>query len=479
MLHSINRDGYITEVSELWLAKLGYTLDEVLGRRSVEFLTEDSARYAREVVLPTFFQEGNCEVEYEMRRKDGTILPVRLQGVAVYNERGEFVRSIAVIEDLTERRTLERKMLEVQTLDSLGLMAGNIAHDFSNLLASIIGSTQTAAHHAGRVPAAASALDNVLLAASRAVDLCAQLLAYSGRGRFELHRVELDRLIAEMVPVLKVPVGPRARIVLELAGDGTYVDVDATQIRQVLMNLVINAADAVGEMKGTITIRTARAVLGHQEIAASARPEAPPGAYTSFSVSDDGCGMSPGVRARVFEPFFTTKATGRGLGLAATLGIVRGHRGTLTIGSEPGHGTRFTVFLPVAEGPPSSARASTASGASRPCGKVLIVDDDDLVRATIRRQLDEAGIDTLVARSGDEALALIASEPIATCLIDVSMPGMSGPALAARLADAAPGAGIILMSGFDRIDVPTAIGTRFLRKPFTEQELLAAITPRS
>jgi PAS domain S-box-containing protein len=160
MLHSIDNHGLITEVSELWLAKLGYTRDEVIGRPSTEFLSDESARYAREVVLPAFFKAGSCEVEYEMRRKDGSLLPVRLHGIAVRTEGGDFERSIAVIEDLTERRALERKMLEVQKLESLGLMAGTIAHDFNNLLASVVGSAEIARRHAGHVPAAASALGN-------------------------------------------------------------------------------------------------------------------------------------------------------------------------------------------------------------------------------------------------------------------------------------------------------------------------------
>ncbi len=350
MLHSIDGNGCITEVSDLWLAKLGYTWDEVIGRRSVEFLTEDSARYASDVVLPMFFERGTCEVEYDMRRKDGTIVPVRLHGIAVRNDRGGFVHSIAVIEDLTERRALEAKMFEIQKTESLGLMAGNIAHDFNNLLTSLIGSAQIAARHAAHIPAAASALDNTLLAAARAADLCKQLLAYSGRGRFETTNIQIDALVAEMAQVLEVPIGTRARVRLALGDHTGRVDADATQIRQVVMNLVLNAAEAMAT-PGTITIRTARVELDANAIAASLRPEATPGAYTSIAVSDDGCGMTPDVRARVFEPFFTTKAAGRGLGLAATIGIVRGHRGTLTIASALGDGTCFTVYLPIAGRP--------------------------------------------------------------------------------------------------------------------------------
>ncbi len=471
MLHSIDGTGCITEVSDLWLERLGYTWDEVIGRKSTEFLTDASARYANEVVLPAFFATGSCEVEYEMRRKDGTVFPARLRGVAVRNERGVFVRSIAVVEDLTERRALEREMFEVQKLDSLGVMAGNIAHDFNNLLASVIGSAQIAARHAAHVPAAASALDNVLLASFRAADLCQQLLAYSGRGRFELAVVELDGLIAELASMLETAVGGRARTVLELARDRTKVEVDATQIRQVLMNLILNAADAMPAAPGTITLRTSRVELDRDTIAASlAGQEAAPGSYACVAVIDDGCGMPREVRERVFEPFFTTKASGRGLGLAATLGIVRGHRGTLTIDSEAGEGTAFAIYLPL-----STKSAPAIEPPATMHETALVVDDNELVRTTIARQLDELGCHAIAAASGAEALEVLAREPIACCLVDVSMPDMPGPELAARIAERWPAIDVVLMSGFDEVDVAAAPHVRFLRKPFAERELIAAL----
>jgi two-component system, cell cycle sensor histidine kinase and response regulator CckA len=472
MLHSIDSAGCITEVSDLWLERFGYTWDEVVGHKSTEFLTEASARYATEVVLPAFFATGTCDVEYEMRRKDGSVFPARLRGVAVRNDRGAFVRSIAVIEDLSERRMLEHKMFEVQKLDSLGVMAGNIAHDFNNLLASVIGSAQIAQRHIAGIPAAASALDNVLLASFRAADLCQQLLAYSGRGRFEIAVVELDALIVELMKVLETVIGSRARVVLELARDGAHVEVDATQIRQVVMNLILNAADAMTGSPGTITIRTSRTALDKDTIAASLRPEAMPGAYACIAVIDDGCGMTQEVRDRVFEPFFTTKPTGRGLGLAATLGIVRGHRGTLTVDSELGEGTAFAIYLPL-------ARANApADAATVDCGTVLVVDDDELVRTTISNQLEELGCRAIGVASGKEALDVLAREAIAACLVDVSMPDMPGPELAARIAERWPATEIVLMSGFDEVDVATAPHTRFLRKPFTERELVAAFDKR-
>ena len=351
MLHSIDTAGRIAEVSELWLEKLGYTHEEVIGRPSTAFLSDDSARYAREVVLPAFFRTGACEVEYEMRRKDGTLMPVRLRGVALRSEAGAFVRSIAVIEDLTEQRALEQKMFAAQKLESLGLMAGNIAHDFNNLLASVVGNAQLARRHAAGQPAVTAALDHIMTASSRAADLCRQLLAYSGRGRFQIEVLGLDAVVTEMSEVLQVNVGADAHIELDLASAGARVEVDATQIRQVLMNLVLNAGEAVAERGGTIRIATAIETLDDQALAATAHGDARPGRYVRLSVADDGTGMAAEVRAHIFDPFFTTKATGRGLGLAAVHGIVRGHHGTLRVESTEGHGTRFDIFLPVSAPP--------------------------------------------------------------------------------------------------------------------------------
>ena len=476
MLHSIDNHGRITEVSDLWLSKLGYTWDEVIGRPSTDFLSDESARYAREVVLPAFFKTGSCEVEYDMRRKDGVLVPVRLHGIAVRSESGAFERSIAVIEDLTDRRALERKMFEVQKLESLGLMAGNIAHDFNNLLASVVGSAEIAQRHAGHVPAAASALDNVLIAAARAADLCRQLLAYSGRGRFQVERIILDDLVVEMVKVLEVTVGKVARVVLELAREGTRVEVDVTQIRQIVMNLVLNAADAIGDGRGTITIRTSACELDTEAIANASHPDIKPGHYVCLEVSDDGTGMPPEVLAHLFDPFFTTKSTGRGLGLAAVHGIVRGHHGTLTVHSALGRGTTFKIFLPRASAAPSRPTPQPVRPrAPTPRGTVLVVDDDDLLRNTIVRQLEEAGYTALSAETAEAALDLVASVQINAFLLDVTMPGTSGPELATRICALVPGAPIVLMSGYDRVDLPSGLRARFLQKPFTEEELLHAI----
>lgn len=476
MLHSIDNQGRIEEVSDLWLSSLGYAWDEVIGRPSTDFLSPASARYAREVVLPVFFQTGVCDVEYDMCRKDGTLVPVRLRGVAVRDGTGAFLRSIAVIEDLTEQRALERKMFAAQKLESLGHMAGNIAHDFNNLLASIVGNAQLALKHAGHIPAAATSLAHIMTASERAADLCRQLLAYSGRGRFQIEQLELDALAHEMVDVLEVNVRDRAQVTLDLASAGTRIEVDATQLRQVLMNLVINASEAFGERTGTIRITTAIHDLDAAAIAATSRPDALPGRYVALEIADDGAGMAPDVLARIFDPFFTTKGTGRGLGLAAVHGIIHGHRGTMTVHSELGRGTTFRIYLPALRTVTPRTRAITPAPAR---GTVLVIDDDDLLRNTLANQLIDAGYHVEVAASAARALELAREATFGAFLIDVTMPEVSGPELARRLRQHAPSARFVLMSGYDDVDLTESTRARFLRKPFTEADLLAMLGPAS
>lgn len=473
MLHSIDGGGCITEVSELWLTKLGYARDEVVGRPSTDFLSDASARYAREVVLPKFYATGACDAEYEMKRKDGGVMPVRLHAVALRDEAGAFERSIAVIEDMTEQRALETKMFEAQKLECLGLMAGSIAHDFNNLLSSVVGNVQIAVRAAGHLAPAAAALADIMTAATRAADLCRELLAYSGRGRFHDESIDLNDLVVELVKVLAVNVGDRASLALDLVPESALVEVDATQVRQVLMNLVVNAVEAMDSRRGTVTIRTGYRELDETALSASSRPDAAPGRYVVLEVADTGHGIDAAAMTQIFEPFYSTKGLGRGLGLAAVHGIVRGHHGTLVVASEPGRGTTFSVFLPVASG--ALPARTTGEQNAFSCGTVLVVDDDELVRRTLATQLELVGYRVLQAGSGDEAIALARTSEPGAFLVDVTMPGLSGPDLATRLHGERPSARVVLMSGYNAVDMPSGGWSRFLMKPFTEDELLRAI----
>jgi len=475
MLHSIDTNGCLVDVSDMWLEKLGYDRDEVIGRRSTEFLTEASRTYAREVVLPEFFRVGRCEVEYEMVRKDGSTFPVRLRGVASRDADGTVIGSAAAIEDLTDQRRLERHMLEAQKLDSLGLMAGGIAHDFNNLLVTVMGNAEIALARTSQ-PEVQENLADIVLAARRAADLCRQLLAYSGRSRLKDSTVDVSALVREIVQVLEVSVGRDALIKLDLETDCEVVG-DATELRQVMMNLVINAGEALEGTRGLVSVVMSRRELGEEDIARSSNPSVRPGSYVCVEVADTGCGIPDEIRGRIFDPFFTTKEKGHGLGLAAVHGIVRAHNGTITVYTAQGRGTSFKVFFPASK--PRASRPVAPAGA--PKGTVLVVDDDATVRKTVARMLEAARYHVLTAENAEEALLLCRTrgEEIGAYVVDVSMPRVSGPELFDQIRALLPDAFVILASGYNHTDQVRRAASRglagFLQKPFRLEELEALL----
>jgi CheY-like chemotaxis protein len=321
-------------------------------------------------------------------------------------------------------------------------------------------------------------LEQVENASLRAADLCKQMLAYSGKGRFVVKEIDLNGLVRETTSLLRVSISKRASFDLHLAPALPAVHADATQLRQVIMNLVINASDALGEVDGTISVSTGGQTLGGADLASAHVPgEAVPGDYVWFEVVDSGCGMEPDVIARIFDPFFTTKFAGRGLGLAAVLGIVRSHRGVLQVTSEPGAGTCFRVLLPSArrpapapEGPPS-----TVTG-WRGAGQVLLVDDEETVRITTGRMLEGIGFEVIVAGDGREAVDAFAAHPeIRFVLLDLSMPRMDGTEAFREMRKLRPEARVLLMSGFPKIEAMKRFRLEglsgFIQKPFTMRQL--------
>ena len=295
----------------------------------------------------------------------------------------------AVFRDLTdqkraeaERATLERQLFQAQKLESLGVLAGGIAHDFNNLLMGILGHADLALEQLNPLHPVKRNLEAIQKAGQRAADLTRQMLAYSGRGQFEVRNLDLSAQVEEMLHLLEVE-PPEDRGAQPRPEEGLpAVTADASQIQQVIMNLVINAAEAIGDASGddhprhrgpAVTEAAARTMLVGQDV--------PPGTYVYLEVADTGCGMDQDTLSRIFEPFFTTKFTGRGLGLSAIMGIVRGHKGALRVYSEPGHGTTFKVLLPALGAGPEAVAAPSGGIPWAGSGLVLVVDDDETVRA--------------------------------------------------------------------------------------------------
>jgi signal transduction histidine kinase/ActR/RegA family two-component response regulator len=373
------------------------------------------------------------------------------------------------------RRAIEAKVLEVQKLESLGVLAGGIAHDFNNLLVAIMGNAGLALLDLPEDSPARESIVDVEIASRRAGELARQMLAYSGRSRSRIEPVELSDLVRELLTLLQVSIGKGVILRLQLPAEPIVVDADASQLRQVVMNLVINAADAIGDRSGTVTIRVGRLDATASELA-DAHPDAglASGHYATLEVADTGIGMDRATQERIFDPFFTTKFTGRGLGLAAVLGIVRGHGGALRVYSEVGKGSTFRVSLPLSASSPVPDRATER--AWRGTGRVLVIDDDPMVRSVARRLLESFGLTVVDVGDGPPALEIVTADPSAfdAVLLDMTMPEMSGPEVFARLQDIRADLPVVLMSGYHEDELSTDLGGRisgFVQKPFTPADL--------
>jgi two-component system cell cycle sensor histidine kinase/response regulator CckA len=374
----------------------------------------------------------------------------------------------------------DEELLRATELESLGRLAGSIAHDFNNLLTGILGNTTLAL---AELPSGGTrdAVQEAEMAARRAKELVAQILAWSGRGRLELRPIDLGDLVQETRALLGKVLSPRAQLEVEIE-PGALVEADPAQIRQVAMNLLTNASDALGGSSGRIRVtvrsrvRLTRADLDRSQMGTPL----PAGVYALLEVRDDGCGMTRETVARMFEPFFTTKVTGRGLGLAALLGIVRNHRGTIEVESAPGVGTAMRVWLPRADSGPLQAPEPEPATPVREelAGTVLLVEDEELVRRVTTRMMAKLGFELVSCEGGREALATLdeGAEEWTLAVVDVQMPEVGGREVLARIRERYPALPVVLMTGYagPEAEHEEPAPDAWLRKPFSMAELLEA-----
>jgi signal transduction histidine kinase/CheY-like chemotaxis protein len=387
--------------------------------------------------------------------------------------------------DITERLLADQALLQTQKLESLGVLAGGIAHDFNNLLAAMRGNVELALME--DAPGAIRPhLETVMGLMSKASDLLQQMLAYAGRGKATVTVLDLNQLVGDMAQLLATSISKKALLRRDLHPEPLLVEADPSQLQQVLMNLVINASEAVGEQSGTITLRTRREDLGAdlRDFALAGRCLAP-GRYVSLEVADDGAGMPPEVLRKIFDPFFTTKFAGRGLGLAAIHGIVRGHHGGIRVQSEPGRGSAFKLVFPEAAGPlkPSSPepRAPEPAPVGVPSGTVLVVDDEAAIRGMTVKALAKRSIPTLQARDGREALRVFEQnrDRVRLILMDLTMPNLDGEETLRELRRRGATVPVILSSGFNQADILGRFEglelAGFIKKPFALAELVSLV----
>ncbi len=433
-------------------------------------------------------------LSYRIKHANGEWRWLEEFGTGVWTDTGELLYLEGFISDITarvraeeDRRKLEQQIQHAQKLESLGVLAGGIAHDFNNLLVGILGNAGLARLELPAKAPARQMIDHIEVAAQRAADLARQMLAYSGKGRFVVERVDLSRLVEEMAHLLNVSITKKAVLRFELSRDLPPIEADATQIRQVVMNLITNASDALGGASGVIAVRTGameadRAYLSDTYL--DDHLEA--GYYTFVEVADTGCGMDEPTLARIFDPFFTTKFTGRGLGLAAALGIVRGHNGALKVTSEPGRGTTFRVLFPCARSRADNVNGGEAGEAMsdqqwQGDGTILVADDEEIVRTVAKMTLERYGLNVLTAEDGEETLAVFRDHAaeIRAVILDMTMPKLSGEEVFREIRRIRPDVCVIVSSGYNEQDVVDSFRDDkpmgFIQKPYRAQDLVDRI----
>jgi PAS domain S-box-containing protein len=470
-------DGRALERNRMTSADLeGKTLQEVVSPEGLDKLEP--------VYRATL--AGTPPPEFEYTHK-GRML--RLVAVPVRDDTGAVIAGMIIALDVTEirdaeeeRLRIERKLQDTQRLESLGLLAGGIAHDFNNLLAAILGHADVVRLDVPQGSETAESVDAIISGVRRAGEMTNRLLAYAGKGRFVLRPLLLNDVLRELGDLLRVSMGQHARVDFDLADGLPPIEADAAQLRQVALNLLVNASEAIDPgAPGMVTVSTRCEELDGQTLARLApKGERAPGRYVRLSVKDTGHGMDAERLARIFDPFFTTKFAGRGLGLAAVHGIVRGHRGVMEVESEPGRGTTFHIWFPATEAmAPHVEPAETTTCARR--GTALVVDDEPAVRAAFARVLKRLGFEVCTMEDGPAALeALRAGIPdLVVAFVDLTMPLMPGDVLARSIRESRPDIPLILMSGYTAEDVAARHGdvghAVFLHKPFTLEALREAL----
>jgi two-component system cell cycle sensor histidine kinase/response regulator CckA len=427
--------------------------------------------------------------EIDLVRHDGTRTVIRVNVAPVRDSSGTMIAGVVVADDITELRraeaerlAVERKLMESQKLESLGVLAGGIAHDFNNLLTVILGNAELAL--LDLPPGADFAheqLERVSSAARRAASLTQLMLAYVGKGQFTLRQLDLNDLIAGMRVFIASAV-PTTTLQYDLAATLPPIMADGTLLRQVVINLITNAVEALDGEPGTVTLRTGVRRADHAYLTdAVVGSDLPEAHYVYLEVVDTGPGMDAATRARIFDPFFTTKFVGRGLGLAAVLGIVRTHQGALKVQSEPGSGTSVTILFPLGAGARPADAGSQGATSEMVSVTILLVDDEEEIRRIAVRMLERLKFNVLTAANGSEGVEIYRAnaDKIALILLDMTMPRMSGVEVFHLVRQINPDARVVLMSGYDEQEATRQFAGEglagFLHKPFTLTDLRAKL----
>ncbi len=461
----------VAKMNEVGLRTFGYTRDEVLGRTTLElgfWADETARRAAARQLIATGLVSG---LEIQLARKNGEVFWALLSSTLVTFQGQPY--ALATIQDITERRRLEARVLQSQKMEVVGHLAGGIAHDFNNVLTVITSTAELAMAGTRDGDPMFEALQTIRAASTRAARLTAQLLAFSRQQILQPATLDLNDVITGLAPMVRRVVGDQVVLDVHPAPVSVTVRADRGNLEQVVLNLAINARDAMPD-GGTVTIAVAAATLA----AGEGGTNLPAGRYARLTVTDTGTGMSDEVRQRIFEPFFTTKDVGRGTGLGLSMvhGVVQQSGGDIVVRSAPGAGTTFAIYLPLSAGTPESVMPQPRQ-VEHGSETVLVVDDDTDIRKVLKRALTFAGYDVLIAATGAEAIETLAQHGprVRLLLTDVMMPGIGGRELAERVRAAHPAVRILFSSGYAENAIAhhgvLAEGVQFIAKPYTLQAL--------
>ncbi len=464
--------GALTYVNRQLAEQIGLPLEQVVGDAWVQVLHPEDRNKALPYWRHCVETGERFQTEYRLRTSSGEYRWFLARGVPIRDEQGRITRWYGTSTDIDDSKRAEERLRQAQKLESVGLLAGGIAHDFNNLLTGILGNASLALD-SRLAPDAADRVRQVMSSAERAANLTQQLLAYSGKGQFVVREIDISQAVNEMTDLMQFSIPNSIELSVNVRRRLPTVQMDPGQLQQVLMNLVINAGEAIGEGNpGRIAVATSMTDI-EQPFIDAAGGDVAPGRYVCIEVSDTGSGMDEEQKSKIFDPFFTTKFTGRGLGLAAVAGILRTQRGGITVESEPGRGSTFRVYLPVAGAGVQMTEEQPAAGRAT----VLVVDDELVVRDVVGTALRRQGYRVLTASDGREALSVCDRErgSIDAAVLDVVMPIMGANELMPELKARYPEIRILLTSGYGedearRLSVAYP-GSAFIQKPYTAQQI--------
>ncbi|MDQ6969471.1 MAG: PAS domain S-box protein [Mariprofundus sp.] len=481
----LDANGAVIYVNAAGRSMLGLMADDdVSGMSLTDFHPRIESERIYDLVFPQISRLGSYRTEVVFSHRNGQDIPA-LAAFSVQKNRDGRVESYSVIaHDLRAEKEQQRRIEHIQRLESMGVLAGGIAHDFNNILTAILGNAALAERKNRTDPQSTQRyLNNIVESSEKAAELCKQMLAYSGKGKFIVKPVNLSEMVESIVKLLEVSIEKGVTLRFRLADHLPLIEADASQMQQIIMNFVINASDAIAGKSGIISIDTGvievdRAYLDSTFV----YDELMDGSYVFLEVSDTGCGMDKATQERLFEPFFTTKEKGHGLGMSAVIGIVRGHQGAIKVYSEPGVGTTIKVMFPASQQHGGAISVEPSSHELRRCsGSVLIIDDEESVREVAALMLEDMGFDTLCAVDGLDGLDVYRQhqQEIVAVLLDMTMPRLDGKGCFRELRRINPDVQVILSSGYNEQEATSCFTGKglasFVQKPYRPEVLMDAV----